>query len=140
MNVGIPFDMQKPRASRTQPKLTKKEWEASERYQEAAARYTEVKLTSKIDVVVEDMKKIIADVEDNGGGRPAKIVIFSNFAEAFSRIAETCDREGVAYGRAPAVASHCESCTLPICEVQGCVHTSHSVCCSALKQGKHDAA
>lgn len=98
MNVGIPFDMQKPRASRTQPKLNKKDWEASERYQEAAARYTEVKLTSKIDVVVDDMKQIVEEMKENGEGRPAKIVIFSNFAESFKRIAEACDREAIVYG------------------------------------------
>lgn len=120
MNVGVPASMQRPRAARGQPRLTKKEWEDSEPYLEAAARFTVVKLTSKIDVVVDDMKAILAAAEERGQERPVKIVIFSNFAEAFARIAETCEQREIPYGYGPALcagAARAFACVRGVCSV-----------------------
>jgi hypothetical protein len=99
MTVGTPDDLKKPRKTRNEEPLSREEWCAI--YEERLARYLPVDITGKIDVLVHDIKEIMNEAEERGSERPVKLIIYSNFAEAFTRIKLMLDTEGLRYTYAP---------------------------------------
>ena len=66
--------------------LTKEEWD--DLYEERRAKYGQFMVTSKVDQVVTDVRQLIESREEEGEA-PPKIVIYSNFNQAFDRIAKS---------------------------------------------------
>lgn len=95
LKVGTPDELKKPRKTKHEEPLSREEWRAF--YEERLARYLPVDVTGKIDVLVHDIKEIMSEAEEHGSERPVKLIIYSNFAEAFTRIKLMLDTEGLRY-------------------------------------------
>ena len=99
MTVGEPAELKKPKKRAGEEPMDPAEW--AEIHAERLAKYLPLVVTGKIDAVITDMKAILEEAEEAGQERPVKIVIFSNFVEAFKRIEMELNREGLPFACAP---------------------------------------
>jgi ERCC4-related helicase len=77
--------------------MSNEEWK--ELKDEILDKYLEVGIFSKVNVLTEDVKGVMEEHKDSD--RPAKVIIFSNFQEAFTRVATFLGREGIPYSCVP---------------------------------------
>ena len=103
MTVGEPAELKKPRQKAGEEAMDKEEWEMLKA--ERLEKYLQVVITGKIDAVISDMKKILEEAEEAGDERPVKIVIFSNFNDAFKRIEHQLVNEGLPWACVPSKSS-----------------------------------
>ena len=98
VTVGEPAELKKPRKRAGEPELTPAEWK--EIKAERQEKYMILEVTSKINLMLEDIKQIMEDAEAEE--KPVKIIIYSNFDAAFGRVRNFLERASIAYSCAPA--------------------------------------
>lgn len=122
--MGEPADLKRPRKKRDEEAMPLAEWR--ELREERKAKYTELYASSKIDVLVPDVVRLIAEGEAKGEKR--KFIIYSNFDAAFEQIKTRLGNEGVLYQCAPPRAALART-PPPLC-ITLTVGTRQSALCS----------
>jgi phosphoglycolate phosphatase-like HAD superfamily hydrolase len=97
--VGEPPDLKRPRAKKDEERMSLQQWR--ELREERRAKYQELYLSSKIDALVPDVVRILAEGEKKKVKH--KVIVYSNFDASFDHIKTRLKNEGIAYQYGPCI-------------------------------------